>query len=267
MAHTVAPTGTEARVWCGPSIRCKASSSRRIVRILHPRKGDDWFGWRSISMQRQKHTVEKQRWLTTCTLLRIGTLEKNSSQKKNSDEYPTRIGEMRISSIQPKARLMVTGEVPKVEIVIGKQTKEVYCWKAMTQVRVSEPVFHVRRTLLFRAWTLEGYLRENVLILLRKKVLHAEHYSQLAGHLRNWRMYDRMGKKFFRQYMKIDVYHTARNCATRTLNRKTMKWKRHLQMFSTSGPLEFISMNIFGALLRTKILIFFAYRWRTDIPR
>lgn len=61
-----------------------------------------------------------------------------------------------------------------------------------------------------------------------------------------------MQKKFFWPYMANDFYQTVTCCVTCDHNRKTLKLKRHLQMFPLPPSPKFIAMDILCSLPQEK---------------
>lgn len=83
-------------------------------------------------------------------------------------------------------------------------------------------------------------------------LLHFAHLSTLTGHPGEFRMYDFLRREFSWPYMSTNVYHTVRYCQHCPGMGTIFKHESRLQLFSRNVPLEFISVDILDALLRTK---------------
>lgn len=64
------------------------------------------------------------------------------------------------------------------------------------------------------------------------------------------RTYDPIRKKLFWSHMESDTYLAVSNCPTCALNRKRVKEKRLLKLFSPCGRFDYTSMDILGLLLQ-----------------
>ncbi len=87
---------------------------------------------------------------------------------------------------------------------------------------------------------------------LRAKVLHIYHYSRLAGHPGGKKMIGMIRRHFYWPSLAVDCYAVVRKCPSCAKNR--LKLRRNtskLSLFPPKGPLESVSIDIFGELHRT----------------
>ena len=88
---------------------------------------------------------------------------------------------------------------------------------------------------------------------LRSRILHLAHYPQLAGHP-GWRkLYYTVRRDFYWPSLPLDCLHLVRNCVTCAKNRiKLRKAVKRVELFPAKAPLEFVSIDLLGPLLRTR---------------
>ena len=88
---------------------------------------------------------------------------------------------------------------------------------------------------------------------LRPRVLDLAHYTKLAGHPGQTRMYHRVRSTYNRPQMAADIYRTVRTCNECAKNRvKLRKCTHSLRLFPAQRPLESLSIDILGPLTKTK---------------
>lgn len=73
---------------------------------------------------------------------RKGDVE-NEAIMHEPKEWPMEKGETRIGAVQPTKQQTTRDELPKIEKLTDKHTKDQYCRKATRQVRMSESKCHV----------------------------------------------------------------------------------------------------------------------------
>lgn len=86
---------------------------------------------------------------------------------------------------------------------------------------------------------------------LRQRVLAMSHYSPIAGHPGQRRMYDTVKRTFHWLYMATDVDYVVRNCKTCFRDNPKYHHRRHMQLFPVRGPFEFVAMKIVGSFSKT----------------
>ena len=101
---------------------------------------------------------------------------------------------------------------------------------------------------------------------LRPRVLDLAHYSKLAGHPGQTRMYHHVRSTYYRPQMAADIYRTVRTSNACAKNRvKLRKRTLPLQLFPAQRPLESLSIDILGPLTKTKkghrFMLFITYRF------
>lgn len=67
------------------------------------------------------------------------------------------------------------------------------------------------------------------------RLLYQSHYSRLAGHPGEKRMYNRVWKEHYRLHIENAVYKTVRDCGECALNKPVDKHRRPPQLFPASG--------------------------------
>ena len=139
------------------------------------------------------------------------------------------------------------------EELLREQSSDEFCRSILSRLRKGErPPFAVDT---------EGFLvriaaeREQLVIplSLQARVLHLSHYARLAGHPGGRRLYYYLTRYFYWPSMAIGCYAVARNCTSCAKNRLLLrKNSKKLQLFPPCAPLEFVSIDILGELIRTK---------------
>lgn len=75
--------------------------------------------------------------------------------------------------------------------------------------------------------------------MLKSRVLHLAHYSQLSGHPKGTKLYLTLRRNFYRPNVALDCHATAKLCVTCARNRvKLWKKKTPLKLFPATSPLE-----------------------------
>ena len=88
---------------------------------------------------------------------------------------------------------------------------------------------------------------------LRPRILSLAHYHKLAGHPGQSRMYYTMRQRFYWPHMAADIQSTVRNCHACAKNRiRLRKRSNPLKTFPATVPLRHVSIDILGALKKTK---------------
>lgn len=86
---------------------------------------------------------------------------------------------------------------------------------------------------------------------LWRRILKMTFQPPLRGHSGQCCIFDTMRSDSFGQNLAANVHRTASNCHFCVGNDNVVKHKRHLRLFSTAEPLEFVAVNICGTLSRT----------------
>ena len=88
---------------------------------------------------------------------------------------------------------------------------------------------------------------------LKPRVLNLAHYSKLAGHPGQTRMYHQVRSAYQWPRMASDIYRTFRTCNSCAKNRAKLRKRTHpLRLFPAQRPLESLSIDILGPLTKTK---------------
>ena len=88
---------------------------------------------------------------------------------------------------------------------------------------------------------------------LRPRILSLAHYHKLAGHPGQSRMYYTMRQRFYWPHMAADIQSTVRNCHACAKNRIRLRKRTNpLKTFPATVPLRHVSIDILGALKKTK---------------
>ena len=88
---------------------------------------------------------------------------------------------------------------------------------------------------------------------LKQRVLTLNHYPLLAGHPGGRKLYQRIKRHFYWPALAVDCYALVRNCTECAKNRiKLRKNVGPLKLFPAKAPLESVSIDILGELVRTQ---------------
>lgn len=98
---------------------------------------------------------------------------------------------------------------------------------------------------------IDGCLRKEVLVSLRKHILLTKHHSQVAGHCGERLIKNLVRRDHYGPHMAIGLFHTVRNGRTCAWNCKRSKQKRHLQLRPASGTFIINARDIQEPLPRT----------------
>jgi Integrase zinc binding domain/Integrase core domain len=86
-------------------------------------------------------------------------------------------------------------------------------------------------------------------VVAETRLLWLEHFPVVAGHPGVSKMYAAMRRRFYWRNMHKEVAETVRHCTVCAKNRVTeRKRTSFLKLFSASGPLEYVAMDILGPL-------------------
>lgn len=86
--------------------------------------------------------------------------------------------------------------------------------------------------------------------VLKIRVLHVAHYSQLAGHPGGTNLYMTLRNSFYWPTMAMNGYATAEICSTCAKNRiKLWNEKKPTKLFPATAPLEYVCIDILGELI------------------
>ena len=87
---------------------------------------------------------------------------------------------------------------------------------------------------------------------LRERILYMGHHATLAGAPGGRKLYATLRRDHYWPSMAVDCYRTVRNCAECAKNRLKLKRSAStLKLFPATAPLESISLDILGELIRT----------------
>lgn len=79
---------------------------------------------------------------------------------------------------------------------------------------------------------------------LPERILYHSHHSEMMSHLCHRQMYDTMERGFFWPYMASNMYTSVSNWSMSSQDGTSPKFKHELQLFSASGLLEFVPIDI-----------------------
>lgn len=83
-------------------------------------------------------------------------------------------------------------------------------------------------------------------------ILYLGHYSTLASHPGEPRVYDTLRYEYFGSNMSTDVYDSVPHYHHCPQLETKFKQPRHVQLFPPTGPLKFIAINVLDPLTQTK---------------
>ena len=87
---------------------------------------------------------------------------------------------------------------------------------------------------------------------LRARILYIHHHAKLAGAPGGRRLYTSLRRHYYWPSMALDSYATVRNCPECAKNRlKLRRTSSALRLFPATNPLESVSIDIMGELIRT----------------
>lgn len=137
-----------------------------------------------------------------CTEYDVGN--KQTTGKSENDRTEKR--ETIFSVTQPSGSQTMKGKVPTLEELTVEQTKDADWRKDLTQVRIGLFEFDVDDSgFILRIVKIDGCLQILLALLLRDRILNAEHYALSAAKQGKWRLNDTRQKKLFRPPMTNDV--------------------------------------------------------------
>ena len=87
---------------------------------------------------------------------------------------------------------------------------------------------------------------------LQARILYMGHHALLAGHSGERKMFYTLSKEYYWPSLAVDCYATTRNCVHCAKERvKLRKKTKRLKLFPATAPLESISIDLLGDLIRT----------------
>lgn len=98
--------------------------------------------------------------------------------------------------------------------------------------------------------SVDGALPECVPVTLRPRILCLSHYQTSSRHPRERGIYDTLRLHFFWLHVASDVHKRVKDWHLCAQDGSQMKHKRKFQLFSTSGTLEFVVIEILAPLQR-----------------
>lgn len=95
----------------------------------------------------------------------------------------------------------------------------------------------------------DGCIQRAVPDSLRDRLLYLAHYPRLAGHPGGSRRYQSLKKDFYWPNLANDIFQTPRHCRSFIAVRGALRRdSSRLKLFPSSGPLEFVPVDILGPL-------------------
>lgn len=177
--------------------------------------------------------------------------EKSQSSCSSQDCSSTRT-----VCFEPQA-VITTGfddvELPTLDDFIPAQSRDAFCDEMKQLVGAPNFLFKRDKNGLFeRQPPLDGCIQKLVPTSLRPTILYLAHYSILAGHPGECRMYDSLFREYYRPNMAADVRNMVPSCSY--CHRVGTKFRHQckLELFPWCRPLEFVAIDILGPLLRTR---------------
>ena len=158
------------------------------------------------------------------------------------------------------AQLLLTEETPREydalpiseDELLQEQTSDNFCKKQKAAVRNGVNVNFVigKNGILYRVTN--GDPQIVVPLPLRDRVLRLSHYAKLAGHPGGRRLYHTLRRSFYWPTMAADCYTVAADCSECAKNRVAVRQHGHkMKLFPAQAPLEFVSIDILGELMKT----------------
>lgn len=134
---------------------------------------------------------------------------------------------------------------PSLTVSIKAQAADPLCQTIARELEQSRTDTNINKKRVFaqRAHTDEA-LKKLVPQPLRQGMLSLLPYPSLFAHLEQRRLYDTMQRDCFYPNMALDVNDTVRSCESCAKNSSDAKHKRHLHLFSATGPLKLVAMDI-----------------------
>ena len=87
---------------------------------------------------------------------------------------------------------------------------------------------------------------------LRERILQLAHFARLSAHPGGRRMYKTLRQFYYWPSLAFDCYSVVRNCISCAKNRiRLAKNRTEMKLFPSNEPLDYISIDILGELLRT----------------
>ena len=136
--------------------------------------------------------------------------------------------------------------------LITEQSRDPFCVKLARQLDRGKLIPFDTDTDGILVRTNEGWPQVVVPRSLVPRVLALAHRPQCASHPGETKLYRTLRRHFYWTTLSVDALMTVRNCVSCARNR--VKLRRHakqLQLFPAGGPLEFVSIDILGPLVRT----------------
>lgn len=88
-------------------------------------------------------------------------------------------------------------------------------------------------------------------ITLQPTILFLAHHPVLPGHPRERKMYDTLCWEYYWPHMWNNIYQTLRDCQMRPKESTAWRHQRHLRLFSATGLLKFIAIDIARHFLKS----------------
>lgn len=110
---------------------------------------------------------------------------------------------------------------------------------------------------LNQEWILGSYFNhrpgssKGVLTSIQTHLLYHSYYPTLMGHPGERRMYNSVQSYHYWKQIANIVYTNVRDCRKCPLNWPSEKRRRPMPLLQANGPLEFVTMDISGLLLKT----------------
>lgn len=130
-----------------------------------------------------------------------------------------------------------------VEIICAQQ-QYISCRTAGTQgeQRNCELGVNEKGLLVFKARN-HRVVQTMLPLSFRQRVLKRSHFPTIAGHSCQRRIDDTLRQTFYWLHLAASAGSVVRNCIRRAQNSSGYRHRRNMELFTTSGPLEFIPID------------------------
>jgi len=137
--------------------------------------------------------------------------------------------------------------------LVEEQAKDAFCRKIRIQLDEGKLIPFEEDTSGVLIRNQEAHSQLVIPRSLVPRVLTLSHYPKGAAHPGETKLYRTLRRYFYWQTLAVDAIMAVKNCVSCARNR--VKLRRHakkLQLFPANGPLEYVSIDILGPLLRTR---------------
>jgi transposase InsO family protein len=135
-----------------------------------------------------------------------------------------------------------------------KMDAECIEWETLSRLKQSSFFIEVKNglSILCRRASKDGRTQLCIPKSLRSRLLNLNHYPATAGHPGGKKMYQTMRKTFYWPGLSKEAYEVVKRCTECIQEQLASRPVRtQLKLFPSSGPLEFVAIDILGPLPKT----------------